>query len=127
MQTSFVLCQGVSSNSNKKWWSYRVFLSPGLADSLVNESLQAGSSVLDEVLLKYAVVTAEGKLSFHRLAGQGWHHDLAISLKLISQPLEVGISPANAGLLHSEDWQVGLNKGCCTAEDWRRGGVLPSV
>ena len=93
----------------------------GLTHSLVNESLQPRAPVLDKVLLKYAVITAEGQLSLHRLAGEGRHHDLAVSLKLISQPLEVGISPADTGLLHSEDWQVGLNKGCC--RELERGGA----
>ena len=69
MQTSLVLSQRVSSNSKKKMVEIRE--SSGGVDflnSLVNESLQSRASVLDEVLLKYPVVTPEGKLSFHCLA-----------------------------------------------------------
>ena len=73
VQTSLVLSQRMAGNSSKEKQvrSVGARRSPGLnrTDSLVNESLQARASVLDKVLLKYAVVTPEGKLSFHCLAG----------------------------------------------------------
>ena len=97
---------------------------------LVNKSLQAWSSVLNEVFLKNSIVTSKRHLSFEGLTGE-WRHNnlgedeylktkhwysqtahLAIPLQFISQPLKVGISPTNTGLFHPEDRKVCLQIQC---------------
>jgi len=71
VKATLVLCKWVSGN-------------------LVDESLQTRPPLLYEVLLKYPVVSTEWKLTLDGLAGQRWHHDLAVPLQLVSQPLKVG-------------------------------------
>ena len=100
---------------------------------LVNKSLQAWSSVLNEVFLKNSIVTSKRHLSFEGLTGE-WRHNnlgededlkqnidihtllysahLAVPLQFISQPLKVGISPTNTWLLHPEDRKVCLQIQC---------------
>jgi len=56
---------------------------------LVDKALQPGSPVLDEVLLKDAIVPTEWQLSLEGFARQRWHNNFAVSLELVPQPLEV--------------------------------------
>ena len=50
---------------------------------LVNEALQARSSLFDEVLLVDTVVASEGQLPLQGLAGQWGHHNLDPSFRQI--------------------------------------------
>ncbi|GMT27241.1 hypothetical protein PFISCL1PPCAC_18538, partial [Pristionchus fissidentatus] len=81
-------------------------LSERVAGDLVDELLQILPSVLDELLLEDAVVRAEWQLALQRLAGKRRHHDLAVSLQLSPQPLEVAVSPPHARLLLLEHRQI---------------------
>jgi len=74
---------------------------------LVYKRLEPLAPRLNKIALVNAIVGAEGKLHLEGLPGKRWHHDLAIPLQLVPQPLEVAVAAANTGLLHLKHGQVG--------------------
>jgi hypothetical protein len=62
-----------------------------MTSNFVNKSLQARSSILNEVFLEYSIVTSKWHLSFESLTGKWGHNNLAVPLELISQPLKTSL------------------------------------
>merc|ERR1719175_166888 len=61
-----------------------LILGKWVTGNLVDKRLQSGSSLLNESFLIDTVVAAKRHLPFQRLAREGRHHNLAISLQFIS-------------------------------------------
>lgn len=76
---------------------------------LVDEVLQTLPPLLDERLVKDAIVLApERHLAADGLGRQRRDHNLAVSLQFELEPLKVAVSPPAAVLLVLEDGQIGL-------------------
>lgn len=90
VKTAFVLGQRMTCNS-------------------VNELFKPRSSLLNEGILKNALISTEGKLSLQCLSRQWRHNNLAVSLQLILQPLEVAVSSSNTRLLQFKNGKICLH------------------